>query len=85
MPAADPLKLDAFDLAILDILQRDNTTPQREIAQAVHLSAPAVQRRIRRLRESGVVRAEAAQLDASLLGRPLTLLVEVHVMRPVIA
>ena len=35
--------------------------------------------RIRRLRESGVVRAEAAQLDASLLGRPLTLLVEVHV------
>ena len=39
LPAADPLKLDAFDLAILDILQRDNTTPQREIAQAVHLSA----------------------------------------------
>ena len=37
--------LDAFDLAILDILQRDNTTSQREIAQAVHLSAPAVQRR----------------------------------------
>jgi DNA-binding Lrp family transcriptional regulator len=79
VPAAESLKLDAFDLAILDILQRGNTTPQREIAQAVHLSAPAVQRRIRRLRESGVIRAEAAQLDASQLGRPLTLLVEVHV------
>jgi len=79
MAATAPLRLDAFDLAILDILQRDNTVPQRAIAQAVHLSAPAVQRRIRRLRESGVVRAEAAQLDASLLGRPLTLLVEVHV------
>ncbi|MFT3777658.1 MAG: Lrp/AsnC family transcriptional regulator [Ottowia sp.] len=71
--------LDAFDLAILDILQRDNTVPQRAIAQAVHLSAPAVQRRIRRLRDSGVIRAEAAVLDAALLGRPLTLLVEVHV------
>ena len=41
--------LDAFDLAILDILQRDNTTPQRAIAHAVHLSAPAVQRRIQKL------------------------------------
>ncbi|UQV47741.1 Lrp/AsnC family transcriptional regulator [Janthinobacterium lividum] len=72
------LALDAFDLAILDILQRDNTTSQREIAQAVHLSAPAVQRRIRRLRESGVIRHEVAVLDASRLGRPLILTVEVH-------
>ena len=71
--------LDAFDRAILAILQRDNTVAQREIAQAVHLSAPAVQRRIRRLRDSGVIRAEVAVLDASRLGRPLTLMVEVHV------
>lgn len=71
--------LDDFDLAILDILQRDNTISQREIAQAVHLSAPAVQRRIRRLRESGIILAETAVLDASRLGRPLTIMVEVHV------
>lgn len=70
--------LDAFDLTILDILQRDNTVSQREIAQAVHLSAPAVQRRIARLRESGVIRAEVAVLDANRLGRPLTLIIEVH-------
>jgi DNA-binding Lrp family transcriptional regulator len=71
--------LDDYDLAILDILQRDNTTPQREIARLVHLSAPAVQRRIGRLRESGVIRKEVAVLDANALGRPLTLTVEVHV------
>lgn len=79
MAADSPFPLDAFDTAILDILQRDNTVPQREIAHAVNLSAPAVQRRIRRLRDSGVIRAEVAVLDASLLGRPLTLMVEVHV------
>ena len=79
MPAKAATALDSFDLAILDILQRDNTVPQRLIAQAVHLSAPAVQRRIQRLRETGVIRAEAAQLDAAKVGRPLTLLVEVHV------
>lgn len=71
--------LDDYDLAILDILQSDNTTPQREIARLVHLSAPAVQRRIGRLRESGVIRKQVAVLDANALGRPLTLTVEVHV------
>lgn len=79
MQARPDPELDAFDLAILDILQRDNTVPQREIAQSIHLSAPAVQRRIARLRDSGIIRAEVAVLDANRLGRPLTLLVEVHV------
>ncbi|WP_049429102.1 Lrp/AsnC family transcriptional regulator, partial [Stenotrophomonas maltophilia] len=45
---------DSFDRAILDLLQRNNTLPQREIAEAVHLSTPAVQRRIKRLQDSGV-------------------------------
>ena len=38
--------LDAFDIAILDILQQDNTTPQRAIAEAVHLSPAAVPCRV---------------------------------------
>ena len=71
--------LDAADLAILDILQRDNTVSQREIAAAVHLSPPAVQRRIQRLRDSGIIRAELAILDGARLGHPLTLIVSVRV------
>lgn len=77
MRASSPA-IDAFDLAILDILQKDNTTPQRLIAEAVHLSAPAVQRRIRRLEESGVIRANVAILDPAKLGLPLTIIVDVH-------
>jgi DNA-binding MarR family transcriptional regulator len=46
-----PLNLDLFDRKILAILQRDNATPQREIGEAVNLSAPAVQRRIKRMTE----------------------------------
>lgn len=72
--------LDDFDRAILALLQQANSTPQREIAEAVHLSAPAVQRRIRRLQDSGVIAANTAVLDARLLGRPLTLIVEVRVV-----
>lgn len=70
---------DDFDRAILAILQRDTTTPQREIAEAVHLSAPAVQRRIKRLQQAGIIRAHMAVLDQNRLGRPLTIMVEVRV------
>ena len=73
-----PATLDRFDLAILDILQADNTTPQRAIAQAVNLSAPAVQRRIQRLKDSGVIRANVAVLDPVKVGKPLTIVLEVH-------
>lgn len=70
---------DEFDRAILAILQRDTTTAQREIAEAVHLSAPAVQRRIKRLQQAGIIRAHVAVLDQNRLGRPLTIMVEVRV------
>ena len=73
-----PAALDHFDLAILDILQADNTTPQRAIAQAVNLSAPAVQRRIQWLKDSGVIRANVAVLDPVKVGKPLTIVLEVH-------
>ena len=73
-----PAALDRFDLAIMDILQADNTTPQRAIAQAVNLSAPAVQRRIQRLKDSGVIRANVAVLDPVKVGKPLTIVLEVH-------
>ena len=75
---ATPSALDRFDLAILYILQADNTTPQRAIAQAVNLSAPAVQRRIQRLKDSGVIRANVAVLDPVKVGKPLTIVLEVH-------
>jgi DNA-binding Lrp family transcriptional regulator len=75
---ATPAALDRFDLAILNILQADNTTPQRAIAQAVNLSAPAVQRRIQRLKDSGVIRANVAVLDPVKVGKPLTIVLEVH-------
>ncbi|WP_159712857.1 Lrp/AsnC family transcriptional regulator [Geminicoccus flavidas] len=71
--------LDRFDRAILAILQEDNTTPQRRIGELVHLSTAAVQRRIRRLEQTGVIQANTAQLDPARLGRAITLIVEISV------
>lgn len=77
-PASVPL--DAFDLAILRILQADNATPQRAIGEAVNLSAPAVQRRIRRLEEMGVIQANVAVVDPAKVGHPITIFVEVEII-----
>ncbi|TXH61001.1 MAG: Lrp/AsnC family transcriptional regulator [Thiothrix sp.] len=70
--------LDRYDQAILAILQQDNKTPQRTIAEAVNLSAPAVQRRIKRMEESGIIQANIAVLDPNKIGQSLTLFVEVE-------
>jgi DNA-binding Lrp family transcriptional regulator len=59
------ISFDSFDLAVLNILQRGNTTPQRVIGEAVNLSAPAVQRRIRRMEEAGFMQANVAVIDPS--------------------
>lgn len=77
MPA---IALDSFDRAIFDVMQRDNLTPQRLIAERVHLSAPAVQRRIKRLQELGVIAANVAVVDPARIGRPLTVLINVQLV-----
>jgi DNA-binding Lrp family transcriptional regulator len=74
------ITLDSFDLEILNILQRDNTTPQRVIGEAVNLSAPAVQRRIRRMEEAGVIQANVAVINPAQVGQPITIFVEVEVI-----
>jgi len=71
--------LDQFDLDILDILQRDNLTSQRAIGEAINLSAPAVQRRIKRMEETGVIKANVAVIDPPSVGQATTILVEVYV------
>lgn len=73
------VSLDSFDRAILTIIQRDNATPQRAIGEAVNLSAPAVQRRIKRMEAAGVICANVAVVDPEKIGRPVTIFIEVEV------
>lgn len=75
---AQGVDLDQFDLAILAIVQKDATTPQRVIGEAINLSAPAVQRRIKRMQEAGVIQANVAVVDPVKLGQTMTILVEIE-------
>jgi DNA-binding Lrp family transcriptional regulator len=80
MPVQPPV-LDAYDHQLLAILQKDNRTPLRVLAEQVHLSTAAVQRRIRRMEETGVITANAAVVDPDKVGQVITILVEVHAER----
>ncbi|MFN3885358.1 MAG: Lrp/AsnC family transcriptional regulator [Aquabacterium sp.] len=77
-PRSDEFALDRQDRAILNILQRDNRTPQRSIAEAVHLSAAAVQRRIAAMEAAGVIAANVAIVDPDAVGVTITSIVEVQ-------
>jgi DNA-binding Lrp family transcriptional regulator len=70
--------LDSFDLAILRILQADNTVPQRQIGEKVNLSAASVQRRIKRMESDGIIAAQVACVDPARVGLAITIVVEVE-------
>ncbi|MBR0894733.1 Lrp/AsnC family transcriptional regulator [Bradyrhizobium tropiciagri] len=70
--------LDSFDRAILRIIQRDNKTPQRSIAEAVNLSAAAVQRRIAAMEAAGVIERNVAIVDTKTVQMAITAIVEVR-------
>lgn len=55
--------LDGFDRRLLDLVRRDNQQPARVLAEKVGLSESAVSRRLRRLRDEGVIVADVSVID----------------------
>ncbi|HEX2012987.1 MAG TPA: Lrp/AsnC family transcriptional regulator [Roseateles sp.] len=74
------MTLDAFDRHILTLYQQNTASSGEAIGARVGLSAAAVQRRLKRLRDRGVIQAETAQLDCRALGLNLTALVHVDLV-----
>lgn len=71
------IELDKFDHHILQIIQKDCRLSARNIGDTVGLSASATQRRLTALRASGVIHKEVALVNPSIMGRELTLIIEV--------
>lgn len=72
-----PARLDERDRTLLGLLAEDSTRSYAELGKLLHLSAPAVHERVRRLRADGVIKANVAVLDGAKLGRPLLTFVHV--------
>jgi Lrp/AsnC family leucine-responsive transcriptional regulator len=76
---------DSIDLKLLEALQADASLTNQALAQQVHVSPPTCLRRVRRLRESGLLQRQIAILDVErvgqLLGHGLQAIVEVSLDR----
>lgn len=78
-------EIDAIDVALLDQLQQDSSLTNQELATRVHISPPTCLRRVKRLRDSGLIAREMALLDpdklAAVLGHGLQAVVEITLDR----
>ena len=75
------VQLDEIDLQLLAELELDADRPNVELARLVALSPAATLHRVRRLKESGVVRAIKAEVDPEAAGFPLRVFVSLTVGR----
>ncbi|ROO85274.1 AsnC family transcriptional regulator [Actinocorallia herbida] len=73
--------LDEIDRRLLDELQHDADRTNAELAGLVGLSPTATLHRIRKLKESGVIRRIRADLDPALVGFPLKVYVTISLAR----
>lgn len=73
--------LDELDLRILGVLQTDASLSNLELAARVHASPPTCLRRVRNLKEAGVIQRQIAILDQAKLGTTLIAIIEVTLDR----
>ncbi|MGH1414887.1 MAG: Lrp/AsnC family transcriptional regulator [Pelagimonas sp.] len=73
--------MDDKDLEILKQVQGDARLTADAMSQDLGLSPPAVQKRLKKLRDTGVIERDIAVLSPGKLGRDMTIIVEVILER----
>jgi Lrp/AsnC family leucine-responsive transcriptional regulator len=75
------LDIDGLDRKILVHLQRNNRMANVELADRVGLSPPACLKRVKRLREFGVITADVSLLNPKLAGSQMCMIVSIEMER----
>jgi Lrp/AsnC family leucine-responsive transcriptional regulator len=78
---AEEVTLDVVDLRLLDLLQRDASLSNLELAAAAHTSPATCLRRVKRLVDAGVIERRVAIVSPEKLGAGLTVIAEVTLDR----
>lgn len=73
-----PIELDRTDRRLLRAIQKDCTVGAEALGEHCGASPSTVLRRLKRLRDLGVVTAEVAVVDPKKVGRPLMMIVGVR-------
>lgn len=81
----EEISLDAVDLQLLDALQRDASLSNQALAELAHTTPPTCLRRVKRLREAGLIERQITLLNperlAATVGHGLTAIVEITLDR----
>ena len=81
----EQIDIDATDIKLLEALQSDASLSNQALAERSHVSPPTCLRRVKRLRDAGLIEREIAVLSpdklAAALGHGLTALVEISLDR----
>lgn len=75
------MDIDGLDRKILVHLQRNNRMANVELADRVGLSPPACLKRVKRLREFGVITADVSLLNPKLAGSQMCMIVSIEMER----
>jgi Lrp/AsnC family transcriptional regulator, leucine-responsive regulatory protein len=78
----NPSELEPIDQAIARELSTDGRCSFTDLAERVGLSVSAVHQRVRRLEQRGVIRGYTAQLNAEVIGLPLTAFISLKPIDP---
>ena len=77
--------IDSIDIGLLNQLQSDGSLSNQELAQRLHISPPTCLRRVKRLRETGLIEREIAVVSvdrlAAVAGHGLCAIAEITLDR----
>lgn len=73
--------MDSTDRKLLDLLQKNAKNSVQSLADITGISTASIQRRMRALRDAGVITREVAILDPKSLGLGITAIVSVELER----
>lgn len=75
------MHLDRLDYKLLNAIQTNNRLTAETLSEMVGLSPTACQRRLKRLRETGIIEQDVAIISPNAIGRPLLMIVQVTLER----
>ena len=81
----EQIDIDSTDIKLLNAMQTDCSLSNQALAELAHISPPTCLRRVKRLKDAGLIEREVALLSldklAHITGRGLTVIVEITLDR----
>ena len=71
--------MDAIDLKLISLLQKNARVPLKQLAEQVFLSSPATAARIERLEKEGIITGYSVKINHKKLGFPITAFINLEV------